>query len=388
MCPAARGEEQEQARTPQPLRERERGHLRLLTCGSVDDGKSTLIGRLLYDAKLLFEDHERALTLDSRRYGTTGDDLDFALLLDGLEAEREQGITIDVAWRFFATDRRAFIVADTPGHEQYTRNMAMAASTADLAVLMVDARKGLLTQTKRHTVICALLGVRHIVLAVNKIDLVSYAKDVFDRIVGDYAKFAAQFGFCSLVPIPVSARFGDNVTAASDKTPWYAGPPLLAYLESIDIESDLAAKPFRFSVQWISRPNADFRGFSGAVASGVVRVGDEVVILPMGAASRVARIVTTDGDRKEAAAGDAVTLTLTDDIDVSRGDMIVPRNAPAQGSFSHESQGRRSVLTFSTSGNSGPRSNGRAYEVVLSWHPTRWIAWLAAAMAVASTGLL
>ena len=330
MCPAARGEEQEQARTPQPVRERERGHLRFLTCGSVDDGKSTLIGRLLYDAKLLFEDHERALTRDSRRYGTTGDDLDFALLLDGLEAEREQGITIDVAWRFFATDRRAFIVADTPGHEQYTRNMAMAASTADLAVLMVDARKGLLTQTKRHTVICALLGVRHIVLAVNKIDLVSYAKDVFDRIVGDYAKFAAQFGFCSLVPIPVSARFGDNVTAASDKTPWYAGPPLLAYLESIDIESDLAAKPFRFSVQWINRPDADFRGFSGAVASGVVRVGDEVVILPTGAASRVARIVTADGDREEAAAGDAVTLTLTDDIDVSRGDMIAPRNAPAQ----------------------------------------------------------
>jgi bifunctional enzyme CysN/CysC len=330
MCAAASGEEQERARTRQPVRERERGHLRFLTCGSVDDGKSTLIGRLLYDAKLLFEDHERALVRDSRRYGTTGDDLDFALLLDGLEAEREQGITIDVAWRFFATDRRAFIVADSPGHEQYTRNMAMAASTADLAVLMVDARKGLLTQTKRHTVICALLGVRHIVLAVNKIDLVSYTKDVFDRIVGDYAKFAAQFGFCSLVPIPVSARFGDNVAAASAKTPWYAGPTLLAHLESIDIENDLAAKPFRFPVQWINRPNADFRGFSGAVASGLVRVGDEVVILPMGAASRVARIVTADGDREEAAAGDAVTLTLTDDSDVSRGDTIAPRNAPAQ----------------------------------------------------------
>ena len=327
---SAAGSAEEKPGPLQPEPPRERGHLRFLTCGSVDDGKSTLIGRLLYDAKLLFEDHERALARDSRRYGTTGGDLDFALLLDGLEAEREQGITIDVAWRFFATDRRAFIVADAPGHEQYTRNMATAASTADLAVLMVDARKGLLTQTRRHTAICALMGVRHIVLAVNKIDLVGYAQDVFFRIVGDYNKFAAQFGFHSLTPIPVSARFGDNVFTVSAKTPWHHGPTLLAHLESIDIESDVAAKPFRFPVQWVNRPDADFRGFSGTVASGLLRVGAEVVVLPTGTASRVARIVTADGDRDEAAAGDAITLTLADDIDVSRGDIIVLRSAPAE----------------------------------------------------------
>jgi bifunctional enzyme CysN/CysC len=306
------------------------GQLRFLTCGSVDDGKSTLIGRLLVDSRRIFDDHFAALVCDSRRYGTTGGEIDYALLLDGLEAEREQGITIDIAYRFFATERRAFIVADAPGHEQYTRNMATAASTADLAVLLVDARKGLLPQTKRHTIICALFGVQHVVVAINKIDLVSYDREVFARIAGDYAKFAAQFGFRSVTPIPVSARFGDNVVTTSAKTPWYCGPTLLAHLESIDIESDLAAKPFRFPVQWINRPSADFRGFAGTVASGQVRLGDEVVVLPTGAASRVARIVTADGEREAAAAGDAVTLTLTDDIDVSRGDIIAPFNAPAQ----------------------------------------------------------
>src|SRR5471032_1505051 len=242
--------------------------LRFLTCGSVDDGKSTLIGRLLYDTKLLFEDTLASLEKDSKKFGTTGEDIDFALLVDGLEAEREQGITIDVAYRFFTTDRRSFIVADTPGHEQYTRNMATGASNADLAVILIDARKGVLTQTRRHSTICSLLGVRHVVLAVNKIDLVDFDQAVFDRIVADYRAFAADLNFLEITPIPMSARHGDNVTLRSTKTPWYSGLTLIDHLETVDVESDTAQKPFRFPVQWVNRPNLDFRGFSGTIASG------------------------------------------------------------------------------------------------------------------------
>ena len=300
----------------------ERGLLRFLTCGSVDDGKSTLIGRLLYDSQLILDDHLAALERDSRRHGTTGEDLDLALLVDGLEAERQQGITIDVAYRFFTTDRRSFIVADTPGHEQYTRNMATGASNADLAVILVDARKGLLTQTKRHSFICSLLGVRHVVLAVNKIDLVGFEEDVFDQIVADYRAFAAPLGFASITPIPLSARHGDNVTWPSENTPWYAGPTLIGHLETIDVDSDVTAKPFRFPVQWVNRPNLDFRGFSGTVASGAVRPGDKIVVAASGRESTVSRIVTYDGDLDEARAGDAVTLTLSDEIDIARGDVL------------------------------------------------------------------
>ncbi|HUO88358.1 MAG TPA: sulfate adenylyltransferase subunit CysN [Rhizomicrobium sp.] len=296
--------------------------LRFLTCGSVDDGKSTLIGRLLYDTKLLFEDHLAALEKDSKKFGTTGGDIDFALLVDGLEAEREQGITIDVAYRFFATDRRKFIVADTPGHEQYTRNMATGASNSELAVILVDARKGVLVQTRRHAYIASLLGIRHVVLAVNKIDLVGFSKDVFDGIVRDFAAFAERLGFQSIVPIPISARFGDNVIAKSANTPWYAGPPLLAHLEAVDVESPLADKPFRFPVQWVNRPNLDFRGFSGTIVGGRVKVGDAVAVAKSGRSTAVKRIVTMDGDLKEAAAGAAVTLVLADEVDVSRGDVL------------------------------------------------------------------
>jgi bifunctional enzyme CysN/CysC len=305
----------------------DRGLLRFLTCGSVDDGKSTLIGRLLYDSKLIFDDHLAALERDSKKHGTTGEEIDLALLVDGLEAERQQGITIDVAYRFFTTKRRSFIVADTPGHEQYTRNMATGASTADLAVILIDARKGVLTQTKRHSYICSLLGIRHIVLAVNKIDLMGFDQAVFDRIVADYASFAEKLEFTSITPIPLSARFGDNVTARSDKTPWYAGPTLVEHLETVDVESDAAGKPFRFPVQWVNRPNLDFRGFSGTIASGTVRPGEQVVVAASGKPSTVARIVTADGDLDEARAGDAVTLTLADEVDVARGDIIVPATA-------------------------------------------------------------
>jgi bifunctional enzyme CysN/CysC len=301
--------------------------LRFLTCGSVDDGKSTLIGRLLYDSKLIFEDQLATLERDSSKYGTTGEDIDFALLVDGLEAERQQGITIDVAYRFFTTKRRSFIVADTPGHEQYTRNMATGASNCDLAVILVDARKGVLTQTKRHSYICALLGVKHVVVAVNKIDLMGFDEDVFDRIVADYRAFAGQLGFSSLVPIPMSARFGDNVSTRSDKMPWYAGPTLVEHLEQVDVESDTVSKPFRFPVQWVNRPNLDFRGFSGTVATGRVRPGDRIVVAASGKESKVARIVTYDGDLQEAQAGDAVTLTLADEVDIARGDLLVEARA-------------------------------------------------------------
>ncbi len=299
-----------------------KGLLRFLTCGSVDDGKSTLIGRLLYDTKLLFEDQLATLSSDSRKHGTAGADLDFALLVDGLAAEREQGITIDVAYRFFATDRRKFIVADTPGHEQYTRNMATGASNSDLAVILVDARQGILTQTRRHSYIVKLLGLRHVVLAVNKIDLVDFSQEKFDEIVSAYSEFVADFGFETLVPIPLSARFGDNVIERSENTPWYSGPTLLQHLESVEVANDALARPFRMPVQWVNRPNLDFRGFSGTIASGIVRPGDAVVVAGSGATSRIKAIVTADGEIEEAAAGEAVTLTLTDEVDASRGDIL------------------------------------------------------------------
>jgi len=298
--------------------------LRFLTCGSVDDGKSTLIGRLLYDTKLLFEDQLSALEKDSKKHGTTGDDIDFALLVDGLEAEREQGITIDVAYRFFATDKRKFIVADTPGHEQYTRNMATGASNSELAVILIDARKGILTQTRRHAYIASLLGIRHIVLAVNKIDLVEYSRDVFDRIFEEFAQFAGQLNFQSFVPIPLSARYGDNVIARSPNMTWYDGPSLLAYLETVNVESDVLEKPFRMPVQWVNRPNLDFRGFAGTIASGRVVPGDHIVVASSGRTTQVLRIVTMDGDLDEAGAGQAVTLTLADEVDISRGDVLAP----------------------------------------------------------------
>jgi bifunctional enzyme CysN/CysC len=296
--------------------------LRFLTCGSVDDGKSTLIGRLLYDTKLLFEDQLSALEKDSRKYGTDGENIDFALLVDGLEAEREQGITIDVAYRFFATDKRKFIVADTPGHEQYTRNMATGASNSELAVILIDARKGVLTQTRRHAYIASLLGIRHVVLAVNKIDLMDYSQSVFDKIVADFTHFAERLGFASLTSIPISARFGDNIIAKSAKTPWYEGPALLAHLESVDVDTALADKPFRLGVQWVNRPDLNFRGFAGTVTSGRIRPGADIVVAKSGRASKIARIVTMDGDLPEAVAGDAVTLTLKDEIDISRGDVL------------------------------------------------------------------
>jgi len=301
--------------------------LRFLTCGSVDDGKSTLIGRLLYDSKLILDDQLAALERDSKRHGTTGEDLDLALLVDGLEAERQQGITIDVAYRFFATKQRSFIVADTPGHEQYTRNMATGASNADLAVILIDARKGVLTQTKRHSYICSLLGIRHIALAVNKIDLAGYDQGVFEEIVADYLSFAEGLNFASIVPVPLSARFGDNVTVRSEHTPWYKGPTLVEHLETVDVESDAAAKPFRFPVQWVNRPNLDFRGFSGTVASGIVKPGDRVTVAASGKTTTVTRIVTYDGDLAEARAGDAVTLTLADEVDIARGDLLAAPDA-------------------------------------------------------------
>ncbi len=300
----------------------EKGLLRFLTCGSVDDGKSTLIGRLLYDTKLILEDQLVALKRDSRKHGTNGDDLDFALLVDGLEAEREQGITIDVAYRFFSTPRRAFIVADTPGHEQYTRNMATGASNSQAAVILIDARKGVLTQTRRHSYICSLLGIRHVVLAVNKIDLVDFSGERFHHIVGDYLGFAQALAFSSITPIPVSARHGDNITRRSQRMCWYDGPTLLEHLEGLDASEGLEAKPFRFPVQWVNRPNQDFRGFSGTVASGLVRAGDRVVVAASGKETKVGRIVTADGDLPEARAGDAVTITLADEVDVARGDML------------------------------------------------------------------
>ncbi|MBB3810837.1 sulfate adenylyltransferase subunit CysN [Pseudochelatococcus contaminans] len=306
-----------------------RGLLRFLTCGSVDDGKSTLIGRLLYETSAVLDDQYSALEDDSRRVGTTGDDIDFALLVDGLEAEREQGITIDVAYRYFSTPRRSFIVADTPGHEQYTRNMATGASNAALAILLIDARKGLLTQTRRHSIIASLIGIRHIVLAINKIDLVGYDQKKFDAIVADYEAFAKDLGFLTVQAIPLSARFGDNISVASPSTPWYTGPTLLGHLETVDVEERDTTGPFRLPVQWVNRPNLDFRGFSGTIAGGRVSVGDAVVAAGSGKSSTVSRIVTFDGDLPAAEAGDAVTLVLADEIDAPRGEVLAdPRHRP------------------------------------------------------------
>jgi len=305
--------------------------LRFITCGSVDDGKSTLIGRLLYDSKMLFEDQLEALGSDSRKVGTQGENLDFALLVDGLAAEREQGITIDVAYRFFATDKRKFIVADTPGHEQYTRNMVTGASTADLAVILIDARKGVLTQTRRHSYLVKLIGIRNVVLAINKMDLVGYDESVFDRIVGDYAAFAGDAGIETFTAIPVSGLSGDNVTTRSSAMGWYQGPTLLDHLETVPVRSRTAGnEPFRMPVQWVNRPNQDFRGYAGTVASGRIRVGDEISVLPAGRRSTVARIVTFAGDLAEASAGQSVTLTLADEVDCSRGDVIASLDAAAE----------------------------------------------------------
>ena len=302
--------------------------LRLLTCGSVDDGKSTLIGRLLYDTQLILDDQLAALERDSARYGAAGENIDFALLVDGLEAEREQSITIDVAWRFFTTARRRFIVADTPGHEQYTRNMATGASNAELAVVLVDARNGVLSQTRRHSFIAALMGIHHVVLAVNKIDLVGFDQARFEAIRDDYLSAVAGLGFRSIVAIPVSARFGDNVCGPSANMPWFTGSALLDYLETVDVAEDAGEKPFRMPVQWVNRPDLDFRGYAGTVAAGQVRVGDAVTVAPSGVGSTVARIVTMDGDLDEACRGEPVTLVLADQIDVSRGDVLAAAAAP------------------------------------------------------------
>jgi len=304
--------------------------LRFITCGSVDDGKSTLIGRLLYESELLFEDQLAALEADSKRVGTQGDELDFALLLDGLAAEREQGITIDVAYRYFSTDRRKFIVADTPGHEQYTRNMVTGASSADCALLLVDARKGLLTQTRRHTYVVSLLGVRHVALIVNKLDLVDYSEDVFRQIESDYQKFVAQLGLSDVTCIPVSALRGDNVVSRSQRMPWYSGPTVLGYLETAPVdESALLELPLRLPVQWVNRPNAEFRGFSGMVVSGQLHAGEEIMVAGSPRVSRVRRIVTYDGDLDVAVPGQSVTVTLADEIDVSRGDVLCSTSEPA-----------------------------------------------------------
>jgi bifunctional enzyme CysN/CysC len=305
--------------------------LRFITCGSVDDGKSTLIGRLLYDSKMIFEDQLAALEADSKRVGTQGQEIDFALLVDGLAAEREQGITIDVAYRFFTTEKRKFIVADTPGHEQYTRNMVTGASTADLAVILIDARKGVLTQTRRHSYLAKLVGIRHIVLAVNKMDLVGYDQAAFETIVKDYAEFAREIGIEDFVPMPISGFKGDNITALSPNTPWYDGPTLIDHLESVEVDNSAdQAKSFRLPVQWVNRPNLDFRGFAGLIASGTVKPGDAIRVLPSGKTSTVARIVTLDGDLDEAVAGQSVTLTLADEIDCSRGDVIATADNPPQ----------------------------------------------------------
>ncbi|MEO1650488.1 MAG: sulfate adenylyltransferase subunit CysN, partial [Pseudomonadota bacterium] len=296
--------------------------LRFLTCGSVDDGKSTLIGRLLFETKAIFDDQLSAVTDASKTYGTTGPDVDLALLVDGLEIERQQGITIDVAFRYFHSRRRSFIVADTPGHEQYTRNMATGASNSELAVILVDARRGVLTQTRRHAFICSLLGIRHVILAVNKIDLVGFDQALFDRICSDFAAFTESLEFSNVVALPVSARFGDNIAEPSPRTPWYAGPTLLEALETAEVESALKDAPFRLTVQRVSRPNPDFRGFAGTVASGVLRQGETVVSPVTGKMSAVARIVTADGDLQDAKAGDAITLVLADDVDIARGDVL------------------------------------------------------------------
>lgn len=309
-----------------------KGLLRFLTCGSVDDGKSTLIGRLLHDSAQIYEDQLASLKSDSAKMGTTGEAIDLALLVDGLQAEREQGITIDVAYRYFSSDKRKFIIADTPGHEQYTRNMATGASTCDLAVILVDARYGVQTQTKRHAFIASLLGIRHFIVAVNKMDLLGFDEQIFKQIRADFADFVKGFGSLDIHYVPLSALNGDNVVERSQQSPWYHGGTLLELLETIDTQRELAALPLRLPVQYVSRPHLDFRGFAGTLASGMLKVGEEVVALPSGKRSKVARIVTFDGDLAEAVAGQAVTITLEDEIDISRGDLLAkPDLAPAVG---------------------------------------------------------
>jgi bifunctional enzyme CysN/CysC len=313
----------------EPLRQDALPTLRMLTCGSVDDGKSTLIGRLLYEQKLIFDDQLSALERDSKKHGTVGADIDFALLVDGLEAEREQGITIDVAYRYFATARRSFIVADTPGHEQYTRNMATGASNADLAILLVDARKGLLTQTHRHAIIASLLGIRHVVLAINKIDLVGYDEATYRAIVEAFTAFAAPLNFLSQVAIPISARFGDNVSSLSPHTPWHEGPYLLDHLERVEVEDARRGAPFRLPVQWVNRPHLDYRGFAGTIAGGRIKRGEPIVVASSGRQSVVIGILRAGAEAEEAEAGDAVTLTLADEVDIARGDVLArPDNRP------------------------------------------------------------
>jgi bifunctional enzyme CysN/CysC len=305
--------------------------VRVITCGSVDDGKSTLIGRLLYDTQQIFDDQMAALEADSKRVGTQGQEIDFALLVDGLSAEREQGITIDVAYRFFTTPRTKFIIADCPGHEQYTRNMATGASTADAAIVLVDARKGVLTQTRRHSYLVNLLAIRHVVLAVNKMDLIDFDQEKFDSIVANYRAFAAQIGLQDVAAIPISGLGGDNITTTSDRTPWYTGPALLPWLEALEIATTAdQARPFRLPVQWVNRPNLDFRGFTGLVTSGAINAGDPVRILPSGRTTKVARIVTADGDLPRAVAGQSITLTLADEVDCARGSVIAAADNPPQ----------------------------------------------------------
>ena len=312
-------------------RHEQKGLLRFITCGSVDDGKSTLIGRLLYDAKMLYEDQLAAIEADSRKWGTQGGEIDFALLVDGLSAEREQGITIDVAYRYFSTERRKFIVADTPGHEQYTRNMVTGASTADVAVILIDARKGILSQTRRHSFLTSLIGIRKLVLAINKMDLVDYSQAVFDRIVAEYQDFARLIGNPDVTAIPLSALKGDNMLQPSSHTPWYRGPTLMGYLETVAVDDDSSQRgPLRLPVQWVNRPNLDFRGFAGTIVSGQVKPGDRIRVQPSGRPSTVERIVSVDGDLPVAVAGQAVTLTLSDEIDISRGDVISASDSPAE----------------------------------------------------------
>ena len=311
--------------------------LRFITCGSVDDGKSTLIGRLLYDSKMIFEDQLEALQADSKRVGTQGQEIDFALLVDGLAAEREQGITIDVAYRFFATEKRKFIVADCPGHEQYTRNMFTGASTADLAIMMIDARKGVLLQTRRHSYLCNLIGIKNIVLAVNKMDLVDYSQQVFDEIVADYTAFAHEIGIKSFTAMPISGFKGDNITTLSENTSWFTGQPLIEHLESVELDLTTdQTKPFRLPVQWVNRPNLDFRGFSGLISSGSVKPGDAVRVLPSGKTSTVTKIVTLDDELDEAVAGQSVTICFADEVDCSRGNVIAVADAPPEVSDQFE----------------------------------------------------
>jgi bifunctional enzyme CysN/CysC len=313
------------------IRHQHKSLLRFITCGSVDDGKSTLIGRLLYDSKLIFDDQLAALAADSKRIGTQGQNIDFALLVDGLAAEREQGITIDVAYRFFATDKRKFIVADTPGHEQYTRNMVTGASTADLAIILIDARKGVLTQTRRHSYLAHLLGIKSLVLAVNKMDLVDYAQTRFDAIVAEYRVFADSIGIRDFLAIPISSLAGDNITSASGNTRWYLGPSLMTHLESVEIDSTGSQlRPFRMPVQWVNRPNLDFRGFAGLISGGLIRPGDAVRVLPSGRTTKVARIVTMGADLQAAVAGQSVTITLADELDCSRGDVLAAADDPPE----------------------------------------------------------